>query len=244
MSKSKTIKMRCGACDGAGAVYDSVRDDSRVSGYRTVSRPCPDCISGAVLRPAPRSSKLKGVATATVHVCHSSGEEYNLPSIALRAPMGPYDTERGYGDVVCEVAFQRHRLDSSSRGPSESDRPDPRFDVGSTPWGSCYAGKVLGGAMGFSIDAPSALTRVAAIVSRLLAARALLPRGVDRCALAGLVDALALLGVPVEVQYYTRGANAPLTADELRAEVQAGRIQAGTGAAVVDAALASAAAAA
>jgi len=244
MSKSKTIKVRCGACDGAGAVYDSVRDDSRVSGYRTVSRPCPDCIAGAVMRPAPKASKLKNVATATVHICHSTGAEYNLPSIVLRAPMGPYDADRGYGDVVCELIFQRHRLDSVSRGPSESDRPDPRFDVGSTAWGSCYAGKVLGGATGFQVGAPGALTRVAAITTRLLAARAQLPRGVDRCELACLVDALALLGVAVEVKYYAHGANAPLTADELRTEVQAGRIQAGTGAAVVDAALASAAAAA
>jgi len=239
----KKLRVRCPKCHGLGASYLHVRDDSTVSGYRTVESPCGHCVNGIVLRPMPAKPKLKGIASASVLVSLSGRDQYDHATLYLYAPAD--DRERG--DTVFSVSFQRHRLGrdsySACRDIYATSRPDARFDVGEVAWSPFYAGRVgYKHESGFPVDSPEALRRAAATVERINAARRELPRGYN-CELAAAVDALELLGVPVRIEYVgdtlANGRDRHVyTVDALTRELQAGRIKSGVATALVEAELA------
>ena len=234
MAKPKMLRVRCKACQGHGVDRYHVRDDSTVSGYRYLERPCEHCASGVVLKPMPRKSKLgAGIHTAKLLMpCGASahGDRYNHPSIQLRtAPSEGYE----HGRIIFELSFQRHRLESAD-DLRYSRAVDPRFDVGPVAWSAAYGGRIGERDRGFDLDHPSTLKLAAQVCGKIEAARRELP-GEKPCDLGATCDALELLGVSLDLVYYTPGNELSFrTPEELRHEIAEGRIPIGRAKAEID----------
>lgn len=192
------IALRCTECYSSGEqrVFDDESGD-----YRRERCEACEGTGKRFVAPSKRNQlRRHGVVEAVVSVDVAVREEFSHPTIALKGKGSVDDMA-----TLWELSFQRHRLEQ--RDAWCQSLPDARLDVGPCAWSHCYGGRIVHEARrdgGFSLEHPSDLLRAASLLKVLQQATGSLAN--RTCELGVTIDALRLLGCPVRIRYWYRGA--------------------------------------